>query len=394
MTYEEVLAAAGRAPRLALLAAEVGAAEGALAGAETYPHNPVLELEAADRDGAEGSTTDRAAALSQQLEPPGRRGTRREAAEADLTAARATFEQARAEVLGEAARAFAAAVHRRELLGLEETGAELARSFASLVERRLDAGSATAVDLLLARAALARAERGLALARGSYRGARSRLAEAAGLAGLDGVEPAGELPPLEGPPALEEAVARATGLRGDLAAAGASVEAAEARGRLARSLRLPEVTVGVRAGREEGDDVVGVGVALPLPLFHRNQGGVARAEAELAGARAGLAAAGLAVRRQVAEAHARYAAALEARRVTEGPGMTALEEGLQLLERSFEAGKIGAADLLVYRRELLEGRRQALEASAEAWEAAVDLAVALGGGLPGSSGPRPEEVEP
>lgn len=383
MTFDQALAAAAEAPALARRAADVQAAEAALVAAETYPHNPVLEVEAADRSGAGGSTTDRAVGLSQQLELAGQRGKHRAAAEADLVAARAAFEQARVAVLGGAARAFARAFHARELLAVEEAEAELARSFASLVERRLEAGSATAVDLALAQAGLARAERGLALAAGAYRTAQARLAEAVGVAGAALVVPAGELPPLTPPPDLEETLARASARRGDLSAAGASVAAAEARRRLARALRFPDLTVGARAGREEGDDVVGLGVALPLPLFDRNQGGLAAAEAELAAVRSELAVAELAVRREVAAAHGRLATALEARRLTERLGVIPLEDGLALLERSFDAGKIGAAELLLYRRELLEGRRQAVGAVAEAWEAAVDLAVAAGGALPG-----------
>jgi cobalt-zinc-cadmium efflux system outer membrane protein len=394
MTFDEALAAARESPRLVRLAADVAVAEAALVTARTYPYNPELELEVGDRRGPAGSQTDRGAGLSQRLELSGQRGERREAAEAALEAARAAFRQARVGVLGDVGRAFAEAVHRRELLAVEETEAELARAFAATVERRLEAGSATAVDLALARAGLARAERGLALARGSYRTAESRLAESVGSVGSALVTPTGGLPPLEPPPPLDEVLSRALSVRGDLAAATARVEAAEARRRLARALRIPDLTVGARARREEGDDVTSLSVGIPIPLFDRNQGRIAEAEAEIAAARSELALAELSARREVAAAYGQLDAALAALQATERLGVTPLEEGLALLERSFEAGKIGAADLLLYRREILEGRRQALEASAEAWEAAVDLAVALGGGLPGSRGSRPEEVEP
>lgn len=395
MTFHEAMAAAAESPRLARLAADVEAAEAGLVAASTYPYNPVLEVEAADRDGSDGSsTTDRGARVSQRIELAGQRGKRRAAAEADLEAARAAFEQGRVEVLGDVALGFVRAVHRRELLAIEGTEAALARAFASLVERRLDAGSATAVDLALAQAGLARAERGLALAEGAYRGTQARLAERVGRPDAALVVPVGDLPPLPEPPGLEASVARAIGRRGDLAAADAAVEAAEAQRRLARSLRYPDLTVGARAGREEGDDLVGIGVALPLPLFDRNQGGVAEVEAELSAARSDRAQAELAVRGEVVAAHERFAAALQGRRLTEGLGVTSLEEGLALLERSFEAGKIGSAELLVYRRELVEGRRQAVEALAEAWEAAVELAVAVGGGVPDLDLLGEREVEP
>lgn len=383
MTFEEVIVAALEAPRSSRLAAELQSAEAQVASAETYPYNPVLEIEGADRSGAAGSTTDRSAGISQQLELAGQRGKRRAAAGSALDSARGVASQARRELVVEAALAFVRAANGRDLVAVERAEAELARSFATLVERRLEAGSATAVDLALAQAGLARAERALALSEGGYRTAQARLAELIGIPGTAFVTSVGEPPDLPAPPELGQALDLTIADRGDLAAARAQVAAAEARLRLARSERIPDLTVAARAAREEGEDVVGLGFALPLPLFQRNQGAIAAAEAELATARADLAVTELAVRREVAAAHARLEAALEARGLAERLGVTPLEEGLTLLERSFEEGKIGAAELLVYRRELVEGRRQSVAADAEAWEATAALAIAVGAPLPG-----------
>lgn len=383
MTFDEALAAAGTTPLIARLAAEVDTAQAALVTAGTYPHNPELEVELAERRGPDASTTDREAGVSQRLEVAGQRSKRLETAEAGIQAARATFRQARIEVLGGVARAFSDAVYRREMLAIETTEAELARAFAAMVERRLDAGSATAVDLALARAGLARAERGLALATASYHAAQARLAERVGAAQSPLVAPEGDLPPVASPPPLDELLGRAMATRGDLAAAAARIEAAESGRRLARALGFPDVTVAARAGHEEGDDLAGIGIAVPIPLFDRNQGGIARADAEIVAARGEHEVVKLAARREVSAAHGRLVAALTARRTAERLGVTPLEEGLTLLERSFEAGKIGSAELLLYRRELVEGRRQALAATRDVWEAALDLAVATGGDLPG-----------
>lgn len=383
MTYEEALEAARESPRLARLEADVALAEARLVSARTYPYNPDLEVELADRSGREGATTDRGIGISQRLEIAGQRGQRRAAAEAALEAARSSLRQARIEVVGAVANAFAEAAYRRELREIEETEAELARSYAAMVERRLGAGSATAIDLALAQAGLARAERSVALARGADQEARARLAESVGAGGSASVAPAGDLPPLVGPPpALEDVLVLALDVRGDLAAVEARADLAEARRRLARSLRFPDLSVSARAGREEGDDVVGVAIGIPLPLFDRNRGGIQEAEAEIAAARSEAEVVRLAVQREVVAAHGRLATALAAREAAEGLGMTALEEGLGLLERSFEAGKIGSAELLLYRRELVEGRRQAVAAARDAWVAALDLAAATAGRVP------------
>jgi len=393
MTFEEALAAARDTPRLALLEIEVERAEAALLTAGTYPWNPEVEIEAAERSGSDDSSTDRGVSLSQRLELGGKRGQRRAASEASLEAARAVFAQARAETLASAVLAFAEAVERREGLAIEEADAALARDFAEMVERRLEAGSATAIDRALAQAGLARAERGLARAAGEYRAAQARLAESVGQLERARVVPAGGLPALPDPPSLDEALAAALASRGDLAAASARIEAAEARSRLARALRYPDLTVAAKSEREEGDEITGLAVSVPLPLFNRGQGARAEAEVEVMAAKSERAVAELRVRREVAAAHGRLVAAVEARRMAETLGVTSLEEGLGLLERAFEAGKIGASELLLYRRELVEGRRQAVAAEGDVWEAAVALAAAAGGSLPGMDWIDEQETE-
>lgn len=396
VTFEQALEAARTSPRLARLEADVALAEAALVAARTYPHNPDLEVEVADRAGPAGSTTDRGISIGQRIEIGGQRSERRAAAEAALAAARSSLRQARIELLGAVAQAFVEAAYRRDLLEVEEAEAELARSYSGLVERRLEAGSATAIDLALAQAGLARAERAVAVAKGADQEARARLAEALGARASAPVATVGETPRLEAPPSLDELLSRALDGRGDLAAAEARFEVAEARRRLARALRIPDLSVAARAGREEGDDIVGISFGIPIPLFDRNRGGIAEAEAESVAARSEVEIAKLAVERQVVAAHGRLVSALVAREAAEGLGMTALEEGLDLLQRSFEAGKIGSAELLLYRRELVEGRRQAVAAVRDTWAAALELATATGGGLPGfelAETPMNEEID-
>jgi outer membrane protein TolC len=313
-----------------------------------------------------------------------------------VLAARSSLRHARTEVLGAAAQTFVEAAYRQDLLQVEEAEADLARSYSNLVERRLEAGLATAIDLALARAGSARAERAVALAKGADQEARARLTETLGARASVSISPVGEIPPLAAPPSLDEVLSRALDGRGDLAAAEARSQAAEARRRLSRALRIPDLSVAARARREEGDDIVGLSFGIPIRLFDRNQGALAEAEAEVAAARSEVELARLAVEREVVVAYGRFVTALAAREAAEGVGMTALEEGLTLLQRSFETGKIGSAELLLYRRELVEGRRQALAAARDTWAAALELATATGDGLPGfelAGAPMNEEID-
>ncbi|MEM9290524.1 MAG: TolC family protein [Acidobacteriota bacterium] len=377
--FEEVLERSRQSPALARAEAEVERQRAAQLRAATYPHNPELEFELADRRGEGRSTTDRGVQLSQRIEWGGQREQRRQAADATLKAAEGTLRQARASVLGAATKSFAQALYHRELLALREVEAELARQSTAITERRLEAGSATAIDLALAQASHARVERAWALAKGDYGSAQASLAEQLGAAESALLEPAGALPAIIPPPPLDELMVQALAGRGDVEAASARVEAAQARHRLAQALRRPDLTVSARSGREEGDDISGLAFSIPIPVFQRQRGEIAESSSGIQIASSELDTSRWLARREIAAAHGRLMSALEAQRATEDLGVAPLEEGLSLLERAFDAGKIGAAELLLYRRELIDGRREALAAERDVWLAGVELMIATGG---------------
>ena len=64
---------------------------GRLVDAKTYPYNPEVSLELADRSSPDASTTDRSLSVSQELELAGQRRKRIAVADQDLAAAEATL---------------------------------------------------------------------------------------------------------------------------------------------------------------------------------------------------------------------------------------------------------------------------------------------------------------
>ncbi|HEU4687647.1 MAG TPA: TolC family protein, partial [Vicinamibacterales bacterium] len=68
--------------------------------------------------------------------------------------------------------------------------------------------------------------------------------------------------------------------RPDLLAAREELLRAETETRLQRALRSPNVTLGGGYKRDFGTNAVVFGVTVPLPLWNKNQGGIARAAAE------------------------------------------------------------------------------------------------------------------
>jgi cobalt-zinc-cadmium efflux system outer membrane protein len=68
--------------------------------------------------------------------------------------------------------------------------------------------------------------------------------------------------------------------RPDLEAAQRNVQRADTETQLQRALRTPNITLGGGYRRDFGSNAVVFGVTVPLAFSNRNQGGIARAEAE------------------------------------------------------------------------------------------------------------------
>ena len=104
--------------------------------------------------------------------------------------------------------------------------------------------------------------------------------------------------PVDAGSLLAQALAR----RPDLVAARQEQQRADTETRLQRALRTPNITVGGGYKRDFGTNAVVFGATVPLPFSNRNQGGVARADAQRRMAENEVAAATVAVRLEVQQA--------------------------------------------------------------------------------------------
>jgi len=395
LTLDEALRTAfDRNPVLSAQRAALGEARGRLVAARTWPYNPEVGADVARRrsDLAGPDATDYSVSVSQELELAGQSGKRAATAGAELRAAEAVLVREGRLLAALVERAFADAVGAREALDVERADREVVRQFLAYTERRFEAGAASALDLNLARATAGRAERRFLTAEAAAQAARSLLAEVTGLDPADPPEPAGllALPPGP-PPPLPELIASARDRRADLRAFESASRAAEARLRLARALAVPNVRIGGFYSREDGvDTIVGAQLSIGLPLFNRNQGGIAEARAGVDRSAAESRAVALAAEREVAEAWARHRAAQAAAERLREQVVGSLEENLGLLQRAFEAGKVGATELLLFRREFVEAQREFVAAAVEAWTTRVELELASGR-LAHEPPPPPEE---
>ena len=230
---------------------------------------------------------------------PALRQLRIRAAQTGLDAANLRYTLARAMIALDADTTYTRAVAARERLALSRRTALDADSLRRMVERRRDAGDASEMDVELAR--VTAGQQANAAANDSLE-LISALLDLQAVLGMKSERV--ELAATDSLVAPPEAMAARPVTLGE-AAASLSLESAALSTRLQR--RSLWTTPSLSIGFEHGDpDQPGIlptfGLGIALPLFDRNRGGIAQAEAERSRAAAELALAQVEARNQIAHA--------------------------------------------------------------------------------------------
>jgi len=366
-----------RSPALQATLAELGVAQADLAQA-TRLANPGFEFRS-ERGGGHSQTTlglfaDVVDWLTQPL--------RRRLAEAELE--RVKLEVAAA-VLEQVTEAKLATVELQAAEALVErlaTIEQIDRVAADYARALHAAGNLTELERTHAEASWAETVGELGEARAETARRREAVVRALGLSSVETWSPA----PLAAPPAaladdLAAAEAVAVAERLDLAAARWAVDALERGRALRRATRwLP---VGVELGWERerdiaGETIAGPTVELALPIFDTGKASLARYDAELARARAQLAALELAVRSEVREKAADLAAARELAAHYGDVVLPLRLRALELTLREYNQMVVGTFEVLIAKQEQIDAERHRLATLAAAWTARIELDRALG----------------
>ncbi|MHA4836191.1 TolC family protein [Sphingopyxis sp. MSC1_008] len=164
--------------------------------------------------------------------------------------------------------------------------------------------------------------------------------------------------------------------RGTLALAGATADAAEAEAglRLARSQRVPDLTLtaGTRRLEASNDQAMVFGVSVPLPLFNSGEAAVTQAARERDRAEAQQRIALFEAERTIAAAEADRDRAATAVRASE-PALTAATEAARIARIGYAEGKFDQFILLDAERTLLDTRRAGIDARAAYHDAVARL---------------------
>lgn len=159
------------------------------------------------------------------------------------------------------------------------------------------------------------------------------------------------------------------------AAAKADVATASAQVRLARSQRVPDVTISASARRlEASNDTAAVfGLSVPLPLFNNGRAAVDVASAQRNQSDAMRQVAILDAERDIATAQAEVSNAATSARISSGPALAAAVEAARIARIGYREGKFGQLDLLEAERTLADTRAAMVDALAAYHEAQARL---------------------
>ena len=381
VTIEQAVAAAfEHHPQLRAARADVASGRGTLRGAEIYPFNPKLQLDGASRSTAGRTEADWSVRLSQEIELPAKRRRRVDTAKAGLSVRTAGFDRQARILAARVHTAFVTTLEARDLLGVARAEAEVAGRVHDLAQRRLRRGATTQLELNLAEAELGRAEGRLETVRGTYQTSRAELAETLGVSPLQPPVPSGDLEASELRLAsLDELASTALENRADVLALRAFEQQSSAAHQLARISAWPNLTLGAVGGREfEEETIIGGRLAIPLPIFQRNQGQIAIARAEIERARAQRERGELVALRELAATYAAYQAASNTAKRLRARVFGTMQDNLKLLEKAFAAGKTTWSEVLVIRRSVIDAERELIGAEATARRAWIALQLAAG----------------
>ena len=172
----------------------------------------------------------------------------------------------------------------------------------------------------------------------------------------------------------------------ELAAARADVERARCALSRACAERIPNVTVqtSVHQDNATGDAVAGVEVGLRLPLFNRNQGNIAAANAELAAADRNVERTELSLHKRLAERFQRYSIARNQVEKYRQDILPDAKTTLDLMSKGYQQGEFGYLEMLTAQRTFFQSNLAYLESLRQLRSAAAEIdGLLLGNSLEG-----------
>ncbi|TAK07626.1 MAG: TolC family protein [Candidatus Manganitrophaceae bacterium] len=365
-------------------------AGGESVGALRYPFNPDLEVEGSTGRPFE-ATGDRLYRLgiSQQIEWPGKRRLRSEAAEANLTRVEREIKDRERLLIGEVKSLYNRTLHLERKLRFAEEAIALNEKLVETTEARSSAGESPGLDVNLAKVELNKAINDRRAIEGGLSGARGRLNLLVGKAwdaALKLDEPLHFVPKTL---QIDPILASAKRLRPDLLALQAERERAAFIKDLSLRERFPNPSVSLFYERaattlgpfSERDQLIGGKLSIPLPLFNRNQGPIIATASRQVQIGIEVAAKEAAIAQEVGAAFEKFVLAQKSVALFEEGILSQTRENLNLIRDAYEAGEVGIMTVIQEQERFINTNISYFDTLQEYHAALIDLETAVGGNV-------------
>lgn len=387
LTLAELEAMAERCnPTLVQAAARVQAARGQYLQVGLHP-NPVIGY-SGDEMGNDGRAGQQGGFVGQEFVTGGKLRLNRAVASQEIARLQQEWAAQQFRVLTDVRTTFYDVLVVQRTVELADRLVKIAEEGVRAAEALLKAKEASRVDLLQARVEANTTRILLENAQNRHQGAWRRLAAVVGMPDMATEQLAGDVEDTGLPLRWEDALSRVLSESPELAAAAAQVQAARWATQRARVEWVPNVGVQatVQHDNASGDDIAGVQVALPLPLFNRNQGNIVAADAQLVAARRNVERSRLSLQSRLAEVFRRYASAGQQVEKYRGTILPDAKETLDLVATGYQQGEFSYLNLLTVQRTYFQSNLAYLESLLQLKSAQAEIeGLLLSDSLNGSS---------
>ncbi|MDQ3169789.1 MAG: TolC family protein [Acidobacteriota bacterium] len=329
--------------------------------------------------------------VEQEIPLGGRLAAGRRAVLADVDRLEADRERVIAGVRARLRTAWYSALVANRRVEVLDTVARLSVEAVEITEQLFNTGAADRPDVLESEVEAGRARIALAAARNDLVAAARRLSAASGDPSLEGAAAAGSIDTPAPELQRDATIQRILTASPRVLTARAAAQAMEARVQVARRLMSPELQLrgGAAWRRNESNDRPGrdgwIGsfeAGITLPIFNRNQGGIAAALADQRVAAAELSRLELDLHADAHQTFADYLTALRAAEEYRNTLLPRAEEAYRLYLARYREMAAAYPQVLIAQRSLMQLTQEYLAHAEQLWRSVVQLETLLAGPPP------------
>jgi outer membrane protein, heavy metal efflux system len=345
--------------------------------------NPTANFLAEQFGGAsDASLTQYTFSVGQPIELGGKRHRRIDSARAATRVTGHELDDVRRQIIFQVKKSFTDALAGRESVALAEQNLQALDDLERIQRFRAERGDISELELLRIQVQRFAFERDAADARQALKAAKIALRAAAGPDRIsEDFDLVGDLAFTEIAPTESDLYRRALANRPDLRAAEASREKAKADIRLARANAWWDITPQVEYQRIGPDNTIGFGISLPIRIFDRNQGEIARTRAEAQRVEAAREAVAIQALSEVDTALAALRTAQQKLTVLRDTYLPKAKQARDTTEFAYRRGGVSLLDYLDAQRTYRDTAAEYLRSLGSYWTSFYQLETAVGGSL-------------